>query len=49
MDKEELVKINPLRTLEKFLGGGLGKGNIGVIASKKRDRKNSTFSTHCNR
>ena len=35
MVKEELVKRNPLRTLEKFLNGGLGKGNIGVIASKK--------------
>ncbi|MCL2481748.1 MAG: hypothetical protein FWF38_08560 [Spirochaetaceae bacterium] len=35
MIKGELVKGNPLRTLEKFLNGGLGKGNIGVIASKK--------------
>ena len=32
---EELVKRNPLRVLEKFLNGGLGKGNIGVLASKK--------------
>jgi len=35
MVKDELVKRNPLRNLEKFLDGGLGKGNIGVIASKK--------------
>ena len=35
MIKEELVKRSPLRNLEKFLDGGLGKGNIGVIASKK--------------
>ncbi|MCL2792160.1 MAG: hypothetical protein FWD87_03640 [Spirochaetaceae bacterium] len=35
MVKEELVKRSPLRTLEKVLDGGLGKGNIGVIASKK--------------
>ena len=32
---EELVKRNPLRIFEKSLNGGLGKGNIGVIASKK--------------
>lgn len=35
MAKEELVKESPLRNLEKLLNGGLGKGNIGVIASKK--------------
>ncbi len=35
MVKEELVKRSPLRVLEKSLDGGLGKGNIGVIASKK--------------
>ena len=35
MVKKELLKRNPLRTLEKILSGGLGKGNIGVIASKK--------------
>ena len=35
MVKEELVKRSPLRILEKSIHGGLGKGNIGVIASRK--------------
>ncbi|MFQ6070786.1 MAG: hypothetical protein ACE5LC_09740 [Candidatus Aminicenantales bacterium] len=35
MDKSELVKISPLRILEKSIQGGLQAGNIGVIASEK--------------
>jgi hypothetical protein len=35
MVKEELVKRSPLRILEKSIHGGVGKGNIGVIASRK--------------
>ena len=35
MVKEELVKKSPLRVLEKSLHGGLGGGNIGVLASPK--------------
>jgi hypothetical protein len=33
--KEELVKRSPLRILEKSISGGLGRGNIGVLASRK--------------
>ncbi len=33
--KDELVKRSPLRILEKSISGGLGKGNIGVLASRK--------------
>ena len=33
--KEELIKRSPLRILEKSISGGLGKGNIGVLASRK--------------
>lgn len=33
--KEELFKRSPLRILEKSISGGLGKGNIGVLASRK--------------
>jgi hypothetical protein len=33
--KEELVKRSPLRILERSLSGGLGKGRIGVLASRK--------------
>jgi hypothetical protein len=33
--KEELIKRSPLRVLEKSISGGLGKGNIGVLASRK--------------
>jgi KaiC/GvpD/RAD55 family RecA-like ATPase len=33
--KEELIKRSPLRLLEKSISGGLGKGNIGVLASRK--------------
>jgi hypothetical protein len=32
---EELVKRSPLRVLESSIHGGLGKGNIGVLASRK--------------
>lgn len=35
MVKEELIKRSPLRILEKSIHGGLGKGNIGIIASQK--------------
>jgi hypothetical protein len=33
--KEELIKRSPLRILERSISGGLGKGNIGVLASRK--------------
>ncbi len=32
---EDLVKRSPLRILEKSISGGLGRGNIGVLASRK--------------
>jgi hypothetical protein len=32
---EDLVQRSPLRILEKSIHGGLGKGNIGVLASRK--------------
>ena len=35
MVKSELIKRSPLRILEKSIQGGLGKGNIGIFASKK--------------
>jgi hypothetical protein len=35
MVKAELTKKSPLRILEKATNGGLGKGNIAVIASKR--------------
>jgi hypothetical protein len=35
MIKEELIQRSPLRILEKAIHGGLGKGNIGVLASRK--------------
>ncbi|MBN1411572.1 MAG: hypothetical protein JW969_12060 [Spirochaetales bacterium] len=35
MLKAELIKRSPLRILEKSTHGGVGKGNIGVIAAKK--------------
>ncbi len=35
MVKEELIKRSPVRLLEKSMHGGLGKGNIGVLASRK--------------
>jgi len=35
MIKSELIKRSPLRRLEKSMQGGLGKGNIGIIASRK--------------
>jgi hypothetical protein len=35
MMMEELVKRSPVRALEKSMHGGLGKGNIGVLASRK--------------
>jgi hypothetical protein len=35
MVKSELIKRSPLRIFEKSLHGGLGKGNLGVLASRK--------------
>lgn len=35
MVKEELIKRSPLRILERSIHGGLGKGNVGVLASRK--------------
>lgn len=35
MVKAELIKRSPLRVFEKSINGGVGKGKIGVIASKK--------------
>jgi hypothetical protein len=35
MVKAELIKRSPLRVLEKSIHGGLGNGNIGVLASPK--------------
>ena len=35
MVKQELIKRSPLRILEKTIHGGLGKGNLGVIAARK--------------
>jgi hypothetical protein len=35
MVKTELIKMSPLRILEKSMHGGLGMGNIGILASRK--------------
>ena len=35
MVQQELVKRSPLRILEKSIRGGIGRGNIGVIAARK--------------
>ncbi len=35
MVKSELIRRSPLRIFEKSIHGGLGKGNIGVVASRK--------------
>ncbi len=35
MVKEELVKRSPLRILENSIHGGLGRGRLGVLASRK--------------
>ncbi|MEW5816872.1 MAG: hypothetical protein AB1798_15935 [Spirochaetota bacterium] len=35
MVKSELIKRSPLRILEKSINGGVGRGNIGVLASRK--------------
>jgi hypothetical protein len=35
MIKAELIKRSPLRVLEESIQGGLGTGNIGVLASRK--------------
>lgn len=35
MVKEELITRSPLRILEQSIHGGLGNGNIGVIAARK--------------
>jgi KaiC/GvpD/RAD55 family RecA-like ATPase len=43
MMKEELIKKSPVRILEKGIEGGLNKGNIGVIASRKGIGKTSVL------
>lgn len=35
MIKTELIKRSPLRILEKSIHGGLGPGNLGILASRK--------------
>lgn len=35
MVRKELIERSPLRILEKSIHGGVGEGNIGVIASRK--------------
>ena len=35
MVRAELIKRSPLRILEKSMQGGLGKGNVGILASRK--------------
>jgi hypothetical protein len=35
MVKAELIKRSPLRILEKSMHGGVGPGNIGILASRK--------------
>ena len=35
MVKKHLIKRSPLRVLEKSISGGLGRGHIGVLASRK--------------
>jgi hypothetical protein len=35
MVKQELIARSPLRILEQSMHGGLGKGNIGVLAARK--------------
>lgn len=35
MVKNELIKKSPLRKLDKSMNGGLGAGNIGVVASRR--------------
>jgi KaiC/GvpD/RAD55 family RecA-like ATPase len=35
MIKKELISKSPLRILEQSIHGGIGKGNIGVIAARK--------------
>jgi len=35
MIKAEYIKRSPLRILENAINGGLGKGNLGVLASRK--------------
>lgn len=34
MEIQELVKISPLRAFEESIGGGLGRGNLGVLVSR---------------
>lgn len=45
MIKAEMIKRSPLRILEKTTHGGLGKGNIGVVAAKKGTGK-TAFLVH---
>ena len=35
MDLKQLNSVSPLRVFEDSINGGLGKGNLGVIVSKK--------------
>ncbi|MCF0237944.1 MAG: hypothetical protein HUK24_05030 [Sphaerochaetaceae bacterium] len=34
MEVEELIKQSPIRVFEESINGGLGKGNLGVLASR---------------
>ena len=43
MVKSELIRRSPLRIFEKSIHGGLGNGNIGVVASRKGVGKTATL------
>jgi KaiC/GvpD/RAD55 family RecA-like ATPase len=43
MLKDEFISKSPVRALEKSIKGGLGKGNFGVIASRKGIGKTSVL------
>ena len=45
MVRAELIKRSPLRILEQTTRGGLGKGNVGVVAAKKGTGK-TAFLVH---
>ena len=43
MLREELIKLSPIRVLEKSINGGLGKGNLGVFTARKGVGKTATL------
>ena len=46
MEVAELIKKSPIRVFEESIDGGLGRGNLGVLASRHGVGKTACMANH---